>query len=111
MRLLTRSEVQHALSMREAIPIVKQAFAQLSTGKANVPLRTPLPVEKHESITLVMPGYLAESDALAVKIVSVSRRNLARKLPLIHALVVLVDTETGQVLAAIEGSTLTALRT
>lgn len=111
MRLLTRFDVQRALPMRDAIAAVKQAFAQLSTGRANVPLRAQLPVEKHDSTTLVMSGYLSNSDALAVKIVSVSNQNVTRDLPLIHALVVLVDSDTGQVLAAIEGSSLTALRT
>ena len=67
MRLLTRFDVQRALPMRDAIPVVKKAFAQLSTGRAKVPLRVQLPVEKHDSTTLVMSGYLSESDALAVK--------------------------------------------
>lgn len=111
MRLLTRFDVQRALPMRDAIPVVKKAFAQLSTGRAKVPLRVQLPVEKHDSTTLVMSGYLSESDALAVKIVSVSNQNVTRNLPLIHALVVVVDSDSGRVLAAIEGSSLTALRT
>lgn len=111
MRLLTRYDVQRALAMRDAIPIVKKAFAQLSTGRANVPLRANLPIEKHDSTTLVMSGYISDSDALAVKIVSVSNQNTARNMPLIHALVVVVDAVNGQLLAAIEGSSLTALRT
>ena len=111
MRLLTRSDVQRALSMRDTIPLVKQAFCELSTGRANVPLRIVLPQEKHDGVTLFMPGYLSEAEALAVKVVSIHQRNPARNLPLIHALVVVIDPGTGQPLAALEGGYLTALRT
>jgi len=90
--------------MRDAITIVKRAFAELSTGKAHVPLRSAIPQEKNYGTTLLMPGYLFESDALAVKIVSVHDRNRERNLPLIHALVVLIDSVTGQPLSVMEGS-------
>lgn len=111
MRILTRNEVQQAITMAQAIDAVADAFAQLSSGKATVPLRVPVEVPKHEGVTLFMPGYLAESDGLAVKVVSVFPHNAERGMPIIHALVVVVDTETGQPLAAMEGGYLTALRT
>ncbi len=111
MRILSRSDVQQAISMQEAIPIVRAAYAQLSTGQAVVPLRVPVPLEKHDAVTLFMPAYLGDSDALAVKIVSVHNRNPSAGLPLIHALVVVIDAATGRPLATMEGGYLTALRT
>ena len=97
--------------MREAIEIVKGAFAQLSAGKAVVPLRTQLPVERHEGVTLFMPAYLSESDDLGVKIVSVFPGNLEMGLPTIFALVVVVEAATGRPVAVMDGTYLTALRT
>jgi len=111
MRLLTRSDVQQSLSMREAVEIVRQAFTELSTGKALSPVRAVLPLDQHDGLTLVMPAYLTEADALAVKIVSVHKRNPERSLPRINALVVLIDSENGQPLAVMEAGYLTALRT
>ena len=111
MRILSRTDVQRALSMKDAIAIVRDAFAQLSAGQATVPLRVSVPIQKHDGVTLFMPAYLHTSDALAVKIVSVHNQNPAKGLPLIHALVVVVDAATGKPLAAIEGGYLTALRT
>lgn len=111
MRILSRSDVQRALSMQDAIPIVREAFVQLSTNQATVPLRVPVPITKHDGVTLFMPAHLHASDALAVKIVSVHNLNPSRNLPLIHALVVVIDAETGQPLAAMEAGYLTALRT
>lgn len=97
--------------MRETIEILKRAFADLSTGRANVPPRLAVPQDKHDGVTLFMPAYLLGAEALAVKIVSVHNRNPERHLPLIHALVVLLNPTTGEPLAAMEGGYLTALRT
>jgi ornithine cyclodeaminase len=48
---------------------------------------------------------------MAVKIVSVFGRNAERGLPTIHAVVLAVDSETGQPVAILEGASLTAIRT
>jgi len=111
LRVLSQKDVRQAVSMAQAIEIVKGAFAQLSADKAVVPIRTQLEVAQHEGITLFMPAYLQESDDLGVKIVSVFPRNLETGLPTIHALVVVVDVETGCPAAVMDGTYLTALRT
>jgi len=111
LRLLSKNDVQRALPMRECIEVMKTAFAQLSAGETNVPLRTQLPVPQHEGVTLFMPAYLAGSGDLGAKIVSVFPRNLGRGLPTIHAVVVVVDGETGAPVALMDGTYLTALRT
>jgi alanine dehydrogenase len=111
MKLLTRSDVQRAISMPAAIEAVRRAYIELSRGSADVPLRAVIAEERHDGVTLVMPGYLREADALAVKIVSVHARNAARNLPRINALVVLLDPQTGRPAAMMDGTYLTALRT
>jgi len=111
LRVLSKQDVQQAVPMWEAIEIVKGAFAQLSTGKAVVPVRIHLPVDRHEGVALFMPAYLSESDDLGVKIVSVFPRNLEKCLPTIFALMVVVDASTGRPVAVMDGTYLTALRT
>lgn len=111
MRILSGADVRQAVTMAEAIGAVQDAYIQLSAGQAVVPLRTPVPVEKREGVTLFMPAYLSTSDALGAKIVSVFPENVARGLPLIHAVVVVVDAETGRPIALMDGTYLTALRT
>jgi len=110
-RILTREEVQRALPMSQAIEAVKDAFAELSAGRAEVPLRTSLEVPRHNGIALFMPAYLSDDDAMAMKMVSVFNDNPTRDLPLIHALVIVVDAETGAPEALMDGTYLTALRT
>jgi alanine dehydrogenase len=110
-KILSRDDVAQAVTMAEAINAVKKAFIQLSSGKAEVPLRTQIPVRKRNATTLFMPAYLAQSDSMGAKIVSVFPNNQKRGLPTIHALVIVVDAKTGQPLAAMDGTYLTALRT
>ena len=110
-RILSREDVRRALPMRQAIEAMKGAFAQLSTGQADVPLRVALDVPRHNGVTLFMPAYLAADDQMAVKIVSVFNDNPAKGLPLIYALVVVVDATTGEPAAVMDGTYLTALRT
>ncbi|MCL7451616.1 MAG: hypothetical protein M8467_01055 [Anaerolineae bacterium] len=111
LRILSGADVRRAVTMAEAIEAVRQAYIQLSTGQAVVPLRTPVEVERRDGVTLFMPAYLAGSDAMAAKIVSVFPENTKRGLPLIHAVVIVVDAETGRPVALMDGTYLTALRT
>jgi alanine dehydrogenase len=97
--------------MAEAIEAVTGAFAQLSMSQATVPLRTQLAVPGYNGVVLFMPAHLHDTDALAVKMVSVFPDNAERNLPTIHALVVVVDASTGQPVAVLDGTYLTALRT
>lgn len=108
-RILTADDIRTALPMRAAITAVGQAFGQFSAGKAEVPLRTRLHTEK--GVTLLMPAYLRDSHHLAVKIVSVYGDNPSLGLPIIAALVQVLDPSTGMPKALLEGDTLTALRT
>jgi alanine dehydrogenase len=111
LRVLSADDVRRALPMAQAVEAMKAAFAQLSAGRADVPLRTPVEVPAHNGVTLFMPAYLADDDQMAVKIVSVFNDNPAQGLPLIHALVVVVDAITGRPQAVMDGTYLTALRT
>ena len=111
MRILSRRDVMNSVRMAEAIEAVRDAFVQLATRRAEVPVRTPIAVPKDDGLTLFMPAYLAGSASLGCKVVSVRPGNRDRGRPLIAAVVVLVDEATGEPLALMEGSYLTALRT
>ena len=96
--------------MREAIEGMKDAYARLSSGRAIVPLRSRVDVPDR-GVTLVMPGFLEDGDSVVVKTVSVFPVNAQQGLPVIHALVTVLDAQTGVPIALLEGGTLTAIRT
>ena len=113
MLILTADDVHRALSMNAAIEAMKSAYAALSSGMAVVPLRTRLPIPSGEALSLFMPAYVysPDSQALAIKVVSLFPTNPARGLAYIQAAVLVFDAETGRAIALLEGSSLTAIRT
>lgn len=111
MLALGRSDLKTLVPMRDAIELMKVAFAELSAGRAESPLRSVLEVNHDPSMLLMMPGYVPAEGALGFKAVSVFQGNPARNLPIIHAVVCLFDHVSGQPLAIMDGSWVTALRT
>lgn len=110
MLALSRSDLRRLVPMREAVELVKTAFIELSAGRAEAPLRTGVEVGDG-AVMLTMPGFVPAAGALGVKIVSFFPGNQARGVPVIHAVVALVDHATGAPLAIMEGGYITALRT
>jgi alanine dehydrogenase len=110
-RVLKAADIGQALSMAEAIEVVKDAFAQLSAKQAQSPVRTSLTLKSPGEVALIMPAYLRETQALGAKMVSVMPQNPQRGLPTIQALVVLFSASTGGPLAILEGTDLTQVRT
>lgn len=113
MLVLSAADIKRALPMVETIEAMKQAYAALSAGRAEVPLRARLLVAPYDGVSLFMPAFVHDGrqDALAVKVVSLFPRNGARGLPLIHAAVLALEADTGLPLALLEGGALTAIRT
>src|SRR3989304_3503620 len=113
MLILTANDVRKALPMSEVIEAMKRAYSSLSEGMAVVPLRTRLSIPSYEAITLIMPAYVQtdETEALAVKVVSLFPKNPARGLAFIQAAVIAFEADTGRPMALLEGTSLTAIRT
>ena len=113
MLVLGAADVRRALPMRAAIDGMKTAFAAFSDGRADVPLRTRLPVNRHSGLSLFMPAYVNSDpgEALAVKVVSLFPGNLGRGLAYIQAAVLVLEPDTGRTVGLLEGSSLTAIRT
>ena len=111
LRILSADDVRAALPMRDAVDAMRDAFGQLSAGTAEVPMRTSVTVPGRDGVTLVMPGRCDVPYGLGGKLVSVFPRNAAAGLPVVNAVVVLLDPETGRVAALLEGGALTAIRT
>lgn len=109
LRILTQADVRDAITMPEAIDAMREAFVQLSAGRAHVPPRVSLQTDR--GMTLFMPAYLQINGGLGAKVVSVCEENRRRGLPAIHAAVLVVDAETGAPCALLDGTYLTALRT
>lgn len=109
--ILKENEMKEVIDIKEAIAANKIAVENYSENKADIPLRTNLNIDKYNGQSLYMPGYLADENALGVKIVSVYPNNVERKITAVPSLMLLVDDETGFPNCMMDGTYLTQLRT
>jgi ornithine cyclodeaminase len=92
------------------IDALADAFADLAAGLTRSPARTI--IEHGPARQLVVgPAVWERRGVGSVKITTLTPDNAERGLPLIHGVVVLTDTETGQITALLDGGELTAIRT
>ena len=109
-RLLRAADLAIACPMADAIGAVADGFTALSAGQATVPVRLSVPL-RHDGVVLTMPAALAGASSYSVKVVSVAPRNVLAGRPIVMGTVLLGDSATGELLALIDGTALTALRT
>jgi ornithine cyclodeaminase/alanine dehydrogenase-like protein (mu-crystallin family) len=110
-RILSAEDVERVLSMPDAIRAVREAFLQLSSGQATVPLRTSMAFGDRDGGALFMPVHLPEFEQIGLKAVSVFPENPEEGLPVIQAVFLIMDGSDGRPLAMMDGEFLTALRT
>jgi alanine dehydrogenase len=108
---LSRENVRKILTVEEAIPAVRNAFIQLSAGEVDAPQRMHLDIPQYEGVELIKPVYSPQSKRIAIKVISLFKNNAMKKLPHSHALMILLDAETGIPMAVMDADYLTAIRT
>ena len=111
MLLLSETEVQSLIDVEELISTLEKAQIQYSTGKAVMPVRLVVPLPQIQGRITSMPGFLDEDKALGMKVVTYFQENPKHNLPTILATIMLFSAETGKMIAAMDGSYITAIRT
>lgn len=109
-RLLSRSDMASVLTMPDVIEAVEEGFRSAGE-KDDVPVRLPVRVADRSDVALFMPAYLYGSHTLGAKVVSAFHDNPARGLPMITGFYVLCDAETGRLIALMDATFLTGIRT
>jgi ornithine cyclodeaminase/alanine dehydrogenase-like protein (mu-crystallin family) len=126
-RLLTEADVKAVLTMDDLIETMGSALQAFSTGRVTQPVRTVIPMHGDHAFFGLMPAFVRGSDspssaavgralargpsALGAKLVTVFGSNAARGLPSHLASIVLLDPETGALLALLDGRYITEART
>jgi len=104
--ILDENAVRGLLMMRDLIPAMSLALADLSTGNVIQPIRTVLSIDDHEGFFGVMPAY---NGSLGAKLVTFYPNN--KGIHTHHAVVLLFRAETGEPIAMIDGRLITEMRT
>lgn len=110
--ILTHAEVEDLLPIRECVPVMAEALADLANGHVYQPLRMVIMPPGAEGDMALMPSYRSgERAAYGVKTVCVFAGNPARGLDSHQGSVMLFSAETGALLALMNASAITAIRT
>jgi alanine dehydrogenase len=111
MLVLSENQVHRLIDIAELISTLEKAHIQYSTGKAVMPVRLVVPLPLIHGRITSMPGFLNEDKALAMKVVTYFQDNPKGNLPAILATIMLFSAETGKLIALMDGSYVTAIRT
>lgn len=95
----------------QLIHAVENSLASFSSGHVIQPVRTSVPLGKHEGFLFSMQAYDKKEEALASKLVTVYPRNKKIGLPSIQATVLHYDVTNGNLLAIMDGEVITCMRT
>lgn len=111
MLVLTRAEVEELLDLDQLVDALAAAMRDLSEGRTSMPPRIAAIVAEREAFLGAMASYVPALGALAAKLVSVFPGNADGALPTHQAVIVVFDEQTGQPLAVMDGTYITAVRT
>src|SRR6266404_1546640 len=112
MLILNQAQGQQLLPLSECISVMEQAFAALAGGQAQQPLRTIFKPPEVKGVLALMPTFSASpSPMFGLKAICVFPGNAAIGKDAHQGGVMLFDGETGEMLAVVNASAITAIRT
>ena len=110
--ILTHAEVEELLPIRECIPVMAEALADLARGNVYQPLRMVITPQGAKGDMALMPSYRSgERAAYGVKTVCFFPGNPSKGLDSHQGSVMLFSAETGELVGLMNASAITAIRT
>ena len=109
--IVNETEVRRLLPMAECLGVMEQALAALARGEALLPLRQVLMLPGGAGAFAAMPAHLSDPACMGLKVISVFPGNHGTGLDSHQGAVLLFETEHGRLLAIMDASSITAIRT
>jgi ornithine cyclodeaminase/alanine dehydrogenase-like protein (mu-crystallin family) len=110
--IVNEHEVESILKMRDCIEVMEEALSSLARGEVHNPLRMPIRASGASGLLGLMPSYRGGANPMyGLKEVCVYPGNPARGLDTHLGAVLLHSGETGALLAVMNASAITAIRT
>lgn len=111
MIILKKEDIDKCIDIKDVINSCKDALSIYSNNEAINPLRSSIKVDKKNAVALFMPSYVEKLDSIGLKIVSVFPNNKELNKEVVPSKMLLMDGKTGEVIALMDGTYLTKLRT
>jgi len=109
--VISQREVARLLPMKECTELMAETLRTLSRGDAVLPLRTAMWLPDRSGLLGVMPAFLGKPRSMGLKAVSVMPGNHGTPYDSHQGAVLLFEADHGSLLAVIDGSSVTAIRT
>lgn len=110
--ILNHDEVIQLLPMKDCIDVMREALLKLAAGEVHQPLRTIVRPPDAAGVMGLMPSYMSgERAAYGLKTVCVFPGNPAKGKDAHQGAVMLFSAETGELMALMNASAITAVRT
>jgi ornithine cyclodeaminase len=97
--------------MDECVEVMAKALATVARGDAILPLRPMIRLPDSPNIFALMPAYLGEPKSVGVKVLTVFPVNHGTPIDAHQGAVLLFEAEHGRLLAILDATTVTAIRT
>jgi ornithine cyclodeaminase len=111
MLILSQSDVDRLLPMRDCIEIMASTLAALARGDAVLPLRTVIRIPESRDAFAVMPACLTAPRTIGAKIITVFPGNHGTALDSHQGAVLLFDSANGSLAALLDATSITTIRT
>ncbi|MBI3761250.1 MAG: ornithine cyclodeaminase family protein, partial [Chloroflexi bacterium] len=109
--IVNQSEVPQLLPMNECMEVMAEALKTLARGEAILPLRPVMWLPEKVGALGMMPSYLGNMKVMGLKVVTVFPGNHGTEYDSHQGAVMLFESEHGRLLAIIDASEITAIRT
>lgn len=97
--------------MKQAIDAMGRAFPVLSSGECLVPMRVVTRLPASELLMLYKPAFVEKERKAAVKFLTQREKPGVTDKPSIQGIVMVIDSDTGEIVSIMDGGYITALRT
>lgn len=109
--LISQRDVPRLLPMNECIEVMADVLRALAEGQVILPLRTVIPLPAGRGAFASMPAVLQQPDALGIKVITVYPANHGTEFDSHQGAVLLFEPQHGSLVAVIDASSITAIRT
>jgi ornithine cyclodeaminase/alanine dehydrogenase-like protein (mu-crystallin family) len=109
--VLDRDAVARLLPMDECVEVMARALATVASGNAILPLRPMIRLPDSPNIFALMPAYLGDPKSVGVKVLTVFPVNHGTPIDAHQGAVLLFEADHGRLLAILDATTVTAIRT
>ena len=109
--IIDQPTVERLLPMEQCIPLMSDALIALARGEVVLPLRPLLRLPRGRGILGMMPAYVEAPRALGIKLITVFPTNHGTEFDSHQGAVLLFEPEYGALIALLDASSITAIRT